>query len=145
MRHQCKKHHLGLAADQRRAMLRSLASSLFMHNEIETTMARAKALKPYAERLITLAKKGDLTARRQAARFIFDQSTQRLLNAQSGEVITADTNINENVKTVEETVLRKLFGEIAKNYSDRNGGYIRIYRMPPRRGDAAEMALIQLV
>ncbi len=145
MRHQCKKHHLGLAADQRRAMLRSLASSLFMHNEIETTMARAKALKPYAERLITLAKKGDLTARRQAARFIFDQSTQRLLNAQSGEVITADTDINENVKTVEETVLRKLFGEIAKNYSDRNGGYIRIYRMPPRRGDAAEMALIQLV
>ena len=49
------------------------------------------------------------------------------------------------VKTVEETVLRKLFGEIAKTYSDRNGGYIRIYRMPPRRGDAADMALIQLV
>ena len=145
MRHQCKKHHLGLAADQRRAMLRSLASSLFMHNEIETTMARAKALKPYAERLITLAKKGDLSARRQAARFIFDQSTQRILNAESGEVITADTDINDNVKTVEETVLRKLFGEIAKTYSDRNGGYIRIYRMPPRRGDAAEMALIQLV
>jgi len=145
MRHQCKKHHLGLAADQRRAMLRSLASSLFMHNEIETTMARAKALKPYAERLITLAKKGDLAARRQAARFIFDQNTERLLNAESGEVITADTDINDNVKTVEETVLRKLFGEIAKTYSDRNGGYIRIYRMPPRRGDAAEMALIQLV
>ncbi len=145
MRHQCKKHHLGLAADQRRAMLRSLASSLFMHNEIETTMARAKALKPYAERLITLAKKGDLNARRQAARFIFDQNTERLLNAESGEVITADTDINENVKTVEETVLRKLFGEIAKTYSDRNGGYIRIYRMPSRRGDAAEMALIQLV
>lgn len=145
MRHQCKKHHLGLAADQRRAMLRSLASSLFMHNEIETTMARAKALKPYAERLITLAKKGDLSARRQAARFIFDQNTERLLNAESGEVITADTDINDNVKTVEETVLRKLFGEIAKTYSDRNGGYIRIYRMPPRRGDAAEMALIQLV
>ena len=134
-----------MAADQRRAMLRSLASSLFMHNEIETTMARAKALKPYAERLITLAKKGDLNARRQAARFIFDQNTDRLLNAESGEVITADTDINDNVKTVEETVLRKLFGEIAKTYSDRNGGYIRIYRMPPRRGDAAEMALIQLV
>ena len=145
MRHQCKKHHLGLAADQRRAMLRSLASSLFMHNEIETTMARAKALKPYAERLITLAKTGDLNARRQAARFIFDQNTERLLNAESGEVITADTDISENTKTVEETVLRKLFGEIAKTYSDRNGGYIRIYRMPPRRGDAAEMALIQLV
>ena len=136
---------MGLAADQRKAMLRSLVSSLFMHNEIQTTMARAKALKPYAERLITLAKRGDLHARRQAARFIFDQRTDRLLNAQTGEVITAETDLNDSVKTVEETVLRKLFGEIAKNYSDRNGGYIRIYRMPPRRGDAAEMALIQLV
>ena len=145
MRHQCKKHHLGLAADQRRALLRSLASSLFMHNEIETTMARAKALKPYAEKLITLAKRGDLHARRQAASFIFDQSTERLLNAENGEVITAETDINDKIKTEEETVLRKLFGEIAKNYSDRNGGYIRILRMPPRRGDAAEMALIQLV
>ena len=145
MRHQCKKHKLGLAADQRKAMLRSLVSSLFMHNEIQTTMARAKALKPYAERLITLAKRGDLHARRQAARFIFDQRTERLLNAQTGEVITAETDLNDSVKTVEETVLRKLFGEIAKNYADRNGGYIRIYRMPPRRGDAAEMALIQLV
>ena len=145
MRHQCKKHKLGLAADQRRAMLRSLVSSLFMHNEIKTTMARAKALKPYAERLITLAKRGDLHARRLAARFIFDQRTERLLNAENGEVITAETDLKDNVKTVEETVLRKLFGEIAKNYSDRNGGYIRIYRMPPRRGDAADMALIQLV
>ena len=145
MRHQCKKHHLGLAADQRKALLRSLVSALFMHNEINTTMARAKALKPYAEKLISLAKRGDLHARRQAARFLFDQKTDRLLNAQTGEVITADTDLNENIKTVEETVLRKLFGEIAKTYADRNGGYIRIYRMPPRRGDAAEMALIQLV
>ena len=145
MRHQCKKHTLGLAQDQRKAMLRSLASSLFMHNEITTTMARAKALKPYAEKLITLAKRGDLHARRQAARFIFDQRTERLLNAENGEVITAETDLKDNVKTVEETVLRKLFGEIAKNYSDRTGGYIRIYRMPPRRGDAADMALIQLV
>ena len=145
MRHQCKKHHLGLAADQRRAMLRSLVSSLFIHEEIQTTMARAKALKPYAERLISLAKKGDLSARRQAAKFLFDQPTDRILNAETKEVIAADTDINDKVKTVEETVLRKLFGEIAKNYSDRNGGYIRILRMPPRRGDAAEMALIQLV
>ncbi len=145
MRHQCKKHHLGLAADQKRALLRSLASSLFMHNEIQTTMARAKALKPYVEKLITLAKRGDLHARRQAATYIFDQSTERLLNRENGEVITAETDLNDNVKTVEETVLRKLFGEIAKNYTDRNGGYVRIYRMPPRRGDAAEMALIQLV
>ena len=145
MRHGRKIHKLSKAADQRKALLRSLASQLFLHGEITTTMARAKALRPYAEKLITLAKRGDLSARRQAARFIFDQRTERLLNAQTGEVITAETDLNDSVKTVEETVLRKLFGEIAKNYSDRNGGYIRIYRMPPRRGDAAEMALIQLV
>ena len=145
MRHQCKKHHLGLAADQRKALLRSLVSSLFMHNEIQTTMARAKALRPYAEKLITLAKRGDLSARRQAAKFLFDQRTDRILNAENGEVITAETDLKDNVKTVEETVLRKLFGEIAKKYADRNGGYIRIYRLPPRRGDAADMALIQLV
>ena len=145
MRHQCNRNTLGRPQDQRKALLRSLATELFLHGEITTTISRAKALKPYAEEIITLAKRGDLHARRQAARFIFDQRTERLLNAQTGEVITAETDLNDSVKTVEETVLRKLFGEIAKNYSDRNGGYIRIYRMPPRRGDAAEMALIQLV
>ena len=67
MRHQCKKHTLSKAQDQRKALLRSLATELFVHGEIKTTMSRAKALKPYAEGLITLAKKGDLNSRRQAA------------------------------------------------------------------------------
>ena len=145
MRHQCKKHQLGKAQDQRKAMLRSLVSSLIMHDEIQTTMARAKALKPYVERLITLAKRGDLHARRIASKFIFDQATERVLNAATGEVITDPSTVNAETKVVSETVLRKLFGEIAKKYENRNGGYVRIYRMPPRRGDAAEMALIQLV
>ncbi len=145
MRHQCKKHQLGKAQDQRKAMLRSLVSSLIMHDEIQTTMARAKALKPYVERLITLAKRGDLHARRIAPRFIYDQATERILNAATGEVITDASTVNAETKAVSETVLRKLFGEIAKKYENKNGGYVRIYRMPPRRGDAAEMALIHLV
>lgn len=142
MRHQTKKHMLGKAQDQRKALLRSLATELFIHGEIQTTMARAKALRPYAEDLITLAKKGDLNSRRNAAKFIFDNKTGRLMNSETKEVIT---EAKEKDKVMAETVLRKLFAEIGKKYSDRNGGYTRILRMPPRRGDAAEMALIQLV
>jgi len=73
MRHQTKKHTLGRAKDQRDALLRSLATELFMHGEIKTTMARAKALRPYAEEIITLAKRGDLHAIRQAARPIYNR------------------------------------------------------------------------
>jgi large subunit ribosomal protein L17 len=122
MRHQTKKHTLGKAQDQRKALLRSLATELFTYGEIKTTMARAKALRPYAEEVITLAKRGDLHARRHAAKFVFDKE------------------IEQN-----QTVLRKLFAEIGTKYSQRAGGYTRIYRLPPRRGDASEMALIQLV
>jgi large subunit ribosomal protein L17 len=143
MRHQCKRHKLGRAQDQRKALMRSLASALFMHGEIKTTMAKAKALKPYAEHLITLAKKGDLHSIRQAARFLYDQKTGMLINPENGNVFESAEGISE--KLVEETVLRKLFQRTAKNYTDRNGGYTRIFRLPPRRGDAAEMALIQLV
>jgi len=143
MRHQCKRHKLGRPQDQRRAVLRALVSALFMHGEIKTTMAKAKALKPYAEHLVTLAKKGDLHSRRQAARYLYDQLTGEVLNPENGEVIE---DVKEHKgKIVDETVLRKLFNSIAKNYTERNGGYTRILRLPPRRGDAAEMALIQLV
>lgn len=142
MRHQTKKHTLGKAKDQRDALIRSLATQLFLHGEIKTTMARAKALRPYAEELITLAKKGDLHSRRQAARFIFDLKTGRFMDAQTSALVEAKA---EGKKIMEETVLRKLFAEIGKKYSDRQGGYTRILRMPPRRGDASEMALIQLV
>ena len=86
MRHQCKRHKLGRAQDQRKAVLRSLASSLFMHGEIKTTMAKAKALKPYAEHIISLAKKGDVASRRVALRYIYNQKTGNFLN-QAGEVV----------------------------------------------------------
>lgn len=141
MRHQCKRHKLGRPQDQRKALLRSLASSLFMHGEIKTTMAKAKALKPYAEKIVSLAKKGDLHSRRQAAKHIYDQDTGRFIN-EAGEVFEAS---DAEEKLIPETILRKLFNSISKEYAERKGGYVRIYRLPPRRGDAAEMALIQLV
>ncbi len=142
MRHQTKKNTLGKAQDQRNALLRSLATELFMHGEIKTTLARAKALQPYAEGIITYAKKGDLNSRRQAAKFIFDKETGKYIDLATGEVFDA---AQEGKKLTAETILRRLFVVIGKKYSDRNGGYTRIYHLPPRRGDASEMALIQLV
>ncbi len=140
MRHQTKKHTLGKAQDQRKALLRSLATELFVHGEIITTMARAKALKPYAEQIITLAKKGDLNSRRQALRYVFDKEIGNYINLETGEI-----NEVKDEKSAPQTVLRKLFVVIGKQYSSRQGGYTKIFRLPPRRGDASEMALIQLV
>lgn len=142
MRHQTKKHTLSKAQDQRKALLRSLATELFTYGEIKTTMARAKALRPYAEGVITLAKKGDLNSRRQAAKFIFDKETGKYMDPETSKVYD---KMEEGKKLVSQTVLRKLFSTISKEYSERNGGYTRIFRLPPRRGDATEMALIQLV
>ena len=140
MRHQSKKHHLGKAQDQRNALLRSLATELILHGEIKTTMARAKALKPYAENIITLAKQGTLHSRRLAAKFIFDKETGKFMNFETGEVLEGVEKADKEQKAVAQTILRKLFVETGKKYANRNGGYTRIYRMPPRRGDAAEMA-----
>lgn len=140
MRHQTKKHTLGKAQDQRKALLRSLATELFVHGEIITTMARAKALKPYAEQIITLAKKGDLNSRRQALRYVFDKEIGNFINLETGEIHEV-----KDEKSAPQTVLRKLFVVLGKQYSSRQGGYTRIFRLPPRRGDASEMALIQLV
>lgn len=142
MRHMCKKHTLGKAQDQRKALLRSLATELFVHGEITTTLARAKALKPYAEKVISLAKKGDLNSIRQASKYIYNKETGKYMDLASGEVFEAP---QADKKLTSQTVLRKLFVVIGKQYSDRNGGYTRIYHLPPRRGDASEMALIQLV
>lgn len=142
MRHQCKRHHLSKASDQRKALMRALATELFLHGEITTTMARAKALKPYAESIISYAKKGDLASRRQALRFIYDKETENYINPETGDIKEA---LAENEKLPKQTVLRQLFSVIGKKYATRNGGYTRILRLTPRRGDAAEMALIQLV
>ena len=107
---------LGLPTDQRIAMLRSLVTSLLKHGKIETTVTRAKETKRLAEKMITLGKRGDLHARRQVLAFV-----------------------------TEEEVVRDLFENIAPKYAERNGGYTRILKMGPRRGDAAEMVILELV
>ncbi len=132
MRHRCKRHHLARAADQRNALIRTLATSFIKHDEIVTTLGRAKALKETLDHLITLGKQGDVHAMRLASRLIYNQPT--------GQVMTT-----ENGKAISETVLRKLFKTIAPKYTNRNGGYTRLIKVPPRRGDAAPQALIQLV
>lgn len=132
MRHRVKRHQLARPADQRNALLRTLATSFIKNDEIVTTLGRAKALKEVVEKLITLGKRGDVHAMRQASRLIYNHPTGELMKSASG-------------KTIEETVLRKLFTNIGPRFAARNGGYTRLIKVPPRRGDAAPMALIQLV
>jgi len=116
MRHGRRIRKLGVKTDHRKAMLRNMATSLISYGRIETTLARAKALAPFVARLIGYAKRGDLHARRLAAASIRD---------------------NE--------VLKKLFGEVADELKDRKGGFTRIVRDGYRRGDGAEMAIVELL
>lgn len=116
MRHRKKGRKLSRTASHRRATLRNMATSLFRHGKIETTTAKAKELRPYAERLITLGKRGDLHARRLAGR-----------------------------KIQERDVLGILFDDLGPRFADRPGGYTRILKLGSRKGDAAEMSLIELV
>lgn len=151
MRHLRKRHKLNRPQDQRKALLRSLATSLMMHGEITTTLAKAKALKPYAERIITKAKQGDVHSRRMVSKLIYDHNTGKMMCADCKKPLTLEELNTEGKckdcggKVIAETILRKIFSQNAKNYEDRNGGYTRIFHLPPRRGDAAKMALIQLV
>ena len=107
---------LGKATDHRIAMLKNLTTALLENGKIETTVAKAKEVRSLAERMITLGKQNTLHTRRQALAYI-----------------------------TEEDVVTKLFNEIAPKYADRNGGYTRIIKIGPRRGDASEMAIIELV
>jgi len=132
MRHRKSFSKLGRPADQRKAMLRSLATSLFTHDEIMTTLERAKALRQEADRIVTLAKRGDVHAIRQVARYIYTSRT--------GEMIA-----DEKGREIPETVLRRIFKTVGPRFKNRQGGYTRVIQAPPRRGDAAPMALVQLV
>jgi len=107
---------LGRNSGARRALFKSILTSFFKYGRIETTESKAKEMRGLVDHLITLAKRGDLSARRQAI-----------------------------ARLVDEDVVRKLFNEIGAKYADRNGGYTRILKMGPRRGDAAPMAIIELV
>ncbi|MDE0298045.1 MAG: 50S ribosomal protein L17 [Candidatus Poribacteria bacterium] len=127
MRHRKAGRKLGRTSSHRRALFRNQATALFEHEQIRTTVAKSKELRRIAERLITLAKRGDLHARRQAARMIIG------------------TNLHEKDGQGKHSILQKLFDEIGPRYQDRNGGYTRIIRGELRRGDGAQMAYIQLV
>lgn len=107
---------LGRTSDHRKAMLRAMVTYLLENGKIETTVTRAKEVRSMAEKMITTAKTNDLHSKRQVLAYV-----------------------------TKEDVVKKLFDEIAPKYADRNGGYTRIIKIRPRRGDAAEMAIISLV
>lgn len=111
-----KRNKLGRTSAHRRALFRSLVTSLILNGRIETTEAKAKAVRPFVDKMITLGKRGDLHARRQAAAFLMQPKA-----------------------------VQKLFDEVAPRYQDRNGGYTRVLKLGPRQGDAAPLSIIELV
>ena len=121
---------LGRTSSQRKAMLRDLTTDLIINETIVTTEARAKEVRRTVEKMITLGKKGDLSARRAAAAYVRNE--------------IAIKDFNEETETFP-TALQKLFNDLAKRYEGRNVGYTRILKVEPRRGDAAPMAIIELV
>lgn len=116
MRHLVKKKKLGRNTAQRRALLRNLVTSFLEKERIRTTLAKARVAKPLAEKMITLAKKDTLHAKRQTLRFIYKKP-----------------------------VVKKLFEELGPRFSERPGGYTRIVKIGPRAGDGAEMAILELI
>lgn len=116
MRHRKDYRKLGRTTSHRLMMLRNMVTDLFRHERIETTLAKAKELRRFAERLITLGKRGDLQAKREVLKYVMDKS-----------------------------IMRKLFNEIAPRYKDRHGGYVRIYRTGFRKGDGAPLSIVELI
>ncbi|MFT9417349.1 50S ribosomal protein L17 [Acetobacter sp.] len=116
MRHRIAGRKLGVTSSHRAAMFRNMAVALIKHEQITTTLPKAKELRPFVEKLITLGKRGDLHARRQAFAVLRD-----------------------------EVIVKKLFAAVAERYKGRNGGYTRVLRAGVRYGDAAQMAVIELI
>jgi large subunit ribosomal protein L17 len=116
MRHNVGYRKLGRTSSHRRALLRSLATSLFRHERIRTTVPKAKELRPFAEKLITLARRDDLHSRRLVLRHVQDKE-----------------------------VVKKLFGKLAPRFASRPGGYTRTLRLGPRQGDGADLAIVELI
>ena len=116
MRHKVAGYKLGRTTSHRRSLFRNMVTSLIMEERIETTAIKAKAVRPIVEKMITLGKKGDLAARRQAAAYLMSDEA-----------------------------VRKLFDTVAPRFGDRNGGYLRIVRTAWRKGDGAEKAFIELL
>ena len=120
---------LGRTSSQRKALLRDLTTDLLVNGSIKTTEARAKEVRKTADKMITLAKRGDLASRRRAAAFVRN--------------VVADVKEDgDDVKI--QSALQNLFEEIGPKYADRNGGYTRILKTMPRRGDGAPMVILEL-
>ena len=116
MRHLKKKNTLGRAADQRKAALRALTTNILREKKVNTTLAKARAVAPWVEKMISLAKRGDAHAKTQARSFIYDKE-----------------------------VVEDLFGQVAERYKDQQSGFTRIVKNGLRRGDNAQLAILQLV
>lgn len=129
---------LGRTTDTRLALLRNLTTDVLIHERIETTEQKAKELRTTVDKMITLGKRGDLHARKQAAAFMYKKRFK------DNELIKAEPKKQED-KVGSELALDKLFDELAKRYETRQGGYTRIRKLGPRRGDGANMVLIELV
>ena len=134
MRHRKRGRKLGRTTSHRNALFRNQATALFEHEQIRSTLPKCKELRRVAEKLITLAKRGDLPARRQAAKMLY--GTNLHYKPKRGEEVAG---IDKHA------ILRKLFDDIGPRYQDRNGGYTRIIRGELRKGDGAQMGYIQLV
>ena len=131
MRHKVAGRRLSRTKEHRLAMRRNLVASLFQHETISTTMEKAKEVKPFAEKLITLAKKGTLPARRRAIALLGNRD---IIDYQDGNAVRKGT------------VIGKLFSELGPRYLDRPGGYTRIIRLSLRRlGDNGQLVLLQLI
>ena len=141
MRHRKKKHHLGRPADQRKALLRTLCTELLRHEEIITTVAKAKALRPEVEKLITKGKKGYVADYKELA----DKAKGGDAEAQRQVAHAVHLRRQVAAKLYDRDVVTRVFDEIAPRYLERNGGYTRILKYHNRRGDNAPMAIIQLV
>ena len=133
-RHLMRGRQLSRDTEHRKALRRNMAQSLFEHGKIRTTAAKAKEVRPFVEKLITLARRNDLTARRRVIQLMQD----RRLTDEEQEFIV-------NEKGREMTVVHRLFNEVAPKFGDRQGGYTRIIKLPEYRiGDAADLVLLQL-
>ena len=126
--HMIRGRQLSRDTEHRKALRRNLVQSLFEHGKVKTTPAKAKEVKAFAERLITEARKNTLTSRRRVIALMQDR---RL--------------VDEDQEFTGQTVVQKLFTDVAPKFADRPGGYTRIIKLGPRLGDAAEMAYIELV
>ncbi len=141
MRHRVPRNRLARPADQRKAVLRSLATELLRYDEIITTFAKAKAVQPEVEKMITLGKKGHLPDHRD----LYDKAKGGDIEAAKQVARSVHLHRQAAAYLYDKEVVTRVFDEIAPRYKDRQGGYTRILKAGPRRGDATPMAIIQLV